>query len=103
MARWSYTTQLPCKKLQGVDEWGNETYGAEFSIDCTFAATVEMARDANGQEFVARHNVFTEDFSLVVGDMIGIAGEWQKIRSVQAWDMSQFGAADQPLDYKLVT
>ena len=102
-AAWSYTNTAKVKPLIGFDQWTQEiTYGEEYEIACTWTAKSEQMTDADGKEFVSRHEIFTEDARPKYLDMIRLKGHsnWEKIRSKTEWDMSPFGEAP---DYKVVT
>ena len=104
IARWTYTNIAKVKPFNGVDMWGNESYGTEYQIACTWTAVEGQERrtDANGMEYVVKQEIFTEDARPQFMDKIKIAGEdeFDTIRSRTNWDMSPF--ADTP-DFKLVT
>lgn len=101
-SRWVYTNTATVKPYLGQDEWGNASYGVEYTIACTWAAVSQQERDATGAEFVSRFEIFTEDDRPNVLDMILLNGDtqWQEIRSRTWWDMSPFGEVP---DYRIVT
>ncbi|MCO7643264.1 hypothetical protein NJI34_41610 [Pseudomonas sp. S 311-6] len=101
-ANWSYTNVATIRPRQGEDEWGNVSYGPEYTIACTWAAEASQQRDNNGAEFVGRHTIYTEDLRPKFLDLISFDGSngWEEIRSVTQWDMSPFGETP---DVKLIT
>ena len=108
IARWTYTNTATVKPFNGMDMWGNESYGTEYEIACTWTAVDSDERmmggqsGAGGSELILKHEVYTEDARPKYMDMILLNGatEWEKIRERTGWDMSPF--ADTP-DFKLVT
>lgn len=105
-ANWSYTNTAKVKTRISVDQWSGETvYSEPYEINCTWSAKAQEERDDNGQEFVSKNEIFTEDERPKHLDLILLNGQdeatdWQEIRSVTSWDMSFFGEVP---DYKLVT
>lgn len=101
-ANWTYTNVATVRPFLGSDEWGAAQYGPEFEIACTWAAKSEQVRDANGAEFVCRHQIYTEDLRPKFLDLIQFDGSngWEEIRAVTTWDMSFF---DEQPDVLLVT
>lgn len=101
-ANWSYTNEATVRPLLSRDSWGEETYGTEYTIKCTWAAKSMQHKDADGREFVSKHEVYTEDLRPKYGDYIrlGTQAQFEQIRSVTEWDMSFFNEAQ---DVKLVT
>ncbi|MFV0411146.1 MAG: hypothetical protein ACK5LJ_16035 [Paracoccus sp. (in: a-proteobacteria)] len=101
-ANWSYANTATVKPYLGQDEWGNASYGAEYTIACTWAAKAEQQRDATGAEFVTQNQIYTEDARPKFLDLIKLNGSdrWDEIRNVTGWDMSFFGEIP---DFLLVT
>lgn len=101
-SNWSYANTATIRPLLIRDEWGVTTYGEEYTIACTWAAKSEQARDANGAEFICRHQIYTEDLRPKFLDLIQFNGSngWEEIRSVTQWDTSFF---DEEPDVLLVT
>lgn len=104
IARWSYANTAIIKPFVSRDPLtGANQYGPEYTIFCTWEAGGNATMTAqNGDEFIAKHIIYTEDAGPRVRDMIRIGGraQWEEIRSVTEWDMSMF--ADVP-DFKLAT
>ncbi len=107
VGRWTYTNTATVRPraTQTGDGWSHgKEYGDEYTIDCTWNAISETASDDDGNEFVAKYEIFTEDSRPGYLDQIKINStnaRWATIRSVTEWDMSPFGEADSP-DFKLV-
>lgn len=101
-ANWSYTNVATIRPRISESEWGGVEYGPEYEIACTWSAKSEQVRDANGAEFVCRHQIYTEDRRPRFLDLISFDGSngWEQIRSVTQWDMSFF---DEEPDVLLVT
>lgn len=108
-ANWSYANTAKIKPFVSIDMMtGATTYGAEYTIDCTWEAKAEQVREIGGQggargaEFTSRHQIYTEDARPKYLDLIQLNGstEWEEIRSATQWDMSFFGETP---DYLLVT
>lgn len=109
IARWTYINTATVRPFLGINNWGGEvTYGEEYSIACTWSAESEIQSGMGGQsgsqgeEFVSRHIIYTEDRRPKRLDLIKFDGSdgWEEIRDRTEWDMSPFG--DTP-DVKLVT
>lgn len=102
-ANWSYTNTATVKPLLGFDQWTQQsTYGDEYIINCTWEAKSEQMRDSEGNEFVTKNIIYTEDSRPNYLDLIKLNGkdDFEEIRSVTEWDMSFFGETP---DFKVVT
>lgn len=102
-ANWSYTNSATVKPFLSLDMMtGVKVYGEPYEIACTWVAKSAQTRDNDGQEFVSRFEVYTEDDRPQYLDLILLSGddEWQEVRARTHWDMSFFG--EKP-DYLLVT
>lgn len=105
LSRWTYTNTATVYPFAGEDQFnGGVTFGAPFTIACTWEVGGKLMRDANGSEFVSRMIVYTEDARPKYRDEILLAGQTErlKVRDRLEWDMSPFGETDSP-DFKLVT
>lgn len=111
IARWSYRSVMTVRPFVSRDEWnGVTTYGPEYSVACDWIAAADQMRDARGQEFVSRYQVFHEARSpeglpVRVPAMLDIirldaSPEEQEVRDTLAWNMAAF---DDIPDYKTVT
>lgn len=106
VANWSYNNTATVRPFQDEDlENGGVTYGAEYTIACTWAAESKEMRDATGAEFVSNYIIWSEDPRPKYRDMIllnTVADTgWQMIRSHMEWDMLSL---DDPVpDYRTVT
>lgn len=103
MSEWVYTNTATVRPFLSVDQWSHQiVYGDEYQIDCTWVAKSEQQTDADGNEFVSKYEIFTENPAPKYLDMIQLRGhsEWQEIRSKTEWDFSMF---DEEPDFKLVT
>lgn len=105
IARWSYKNTATIRPYQDEDlENGGVTYGAEYTIACTWAAESKQMRDANGAEFVSNYIIWSEDARPKYRDLIKLntdaVTDWQEIRSHMEWDMYMF---DDVPDYRTVT
>lgn len=108
LGRWTYTNTATVKPHLGFDEWGNATYGPEYTIACTWGTNERQQRGLGGQsgaegaELTAENEIYTEDARPKRLDLILLNGhdDWQEIRQRVEWDMSPF---DDVPDYKLVT
>ena len=70
-ARWSYTATATVWPLLSRDDWaGVRSFGAPVSIACDYAAKVQRATDAEGQEFTTRQVLYTERSDIKPGDMV---------------------------------
>lgn len=102
-ARWSYTNTATVKPLLGFDQWTQQsTYGDEYTIDCTWEAKSEQMRDSEGNEFVTKNIIYTEDSRPKYLDLIKLNGKdyFEEIRTVNEFDMSFFNETP---DFELVT
>lgn len=112
IARWSYTNTATVYPFEGMDSFnGGASYGAPFTIACTWTGKSEQRRDANGAEFVTRDVFYTEDQRPKYRDRIAkgdttaqqwLAAKADEIRAVTDYDMSPFGEPDSP-DFEIVT
>lgn len=70
-ARWSYTATATVWPLLSRDDWaGARSFGAPVPIACDYAAKVQRATDATGQEFTTRQVLYTERADIKPGDMV---------------------------------
>lgn len=102
IARWSYKNVATVRPVLGLGEYGEATYGEPYVIACNWTAENITARQEDGQEFVGRHTIYTEDLRPQFGDEIQFLGSagYERIRSRTCWDMELF--SDTP-DVRLVT
>lgn len=102
IARWSYKNVATVRPVLGLGEYGEATYGEPYVIACNWAADNSMSRQEDGQEFVGRHTIYTEDLRPQYGDEIQFEGSagYERIRSRTVWEAAMFN--DTP-DAKLVT
>lgn len=107
-ANWSYTNVATVHPLIGTDNWGKATFGPSYEIACTWAAENKQETElggqqgAQGEEFVSRHTIWTEDPRPQYGDEIEFVGSngRERIRARMNWDMSFFNEIP---DFRLVT
>lgn len=104
-ANWSYTNTATVQPFTGVDEWGESTFGPEFTIACTWGTNGKQERNAagsSGAELTDADVIYTEDPRPKRLDRIRLNGytEFQEIRERVQWDMSFFGETP---DYRLTT
>ena len=111
IARFSYKNTATVRPFLGEDlENGGASYGDEFEIFCTWAASSTEERasasssQSKGAEFVSGYTIWTEDPRPAHRDQIllntdAVTG-WQEIRDHMEWDMLFFN--DTP-DFRLVT
>lgn len=93
-ANWSYTNTATIRPYIGRKDYtGEEVYGDEYEIACTWEAKSEQARDDRGIEFVTRNIIYTEDLRPKKLDLIRLStsDKWEEIRDRSEWDMSFFG------------
>lgn len=105
LSRWTYTNTATVYPFTGEDQFnGGVTFGAPFTIACTWTAKAELRKDPNGSEFITRNIVWTEDPRPKFRDKIQLAGDSRgyEIRGLVSYDMSPFGEADSP-DFELAT
>lgn len=116
IARWSYANVATIWPASGQDEYGRPSFGAPYTVACTWADTGDTQRDEAGNEFVPKSTFWLEaEYSGVVpacGDYIArfdLSSEQEPlfaganpIRKVTNWDMSPFGASETP-DWALFT
>lgn len=112
IARFSYKNVATVYPFEGEDPFnGGSSFGAPYTIACTWTGKSEQRRDNDGAEFVTKNIFWTEDQRPRYKDRIAmgdtLAAEWQdakadEIRTITNWDMSPFGETDSP-DFELVT
>ncbi|MNZ12931.1 hypothetical protein D3C78_298140 [compost metagenome] len=105
VARWSYTSTATVYPRASLDAFtGVETFGEAYTIACTWIEGGGMVlRDDEGDEFVAKTQVWCEDARPQVGDEIEMdGGQRERIKGRKRFDMSPFGEPDSP-DFELVT
>lgn len=116
IANWSYTEDLTVWPVTGVDQFNDPTFGAPYLLTGGWERGSDVARDAQGVEFVP-NSVFyfelardanpqpkIEDF-IVLGDQTLEAAptdDAERIRTVTTWGMELFGATELP-DWKVMT
>lgn len=102
IANWSYTNLATVKPVTGRDKYGEPTFGEPYEIKCGWGASSKVGMSDGGQEFIVRHNIYTEDPRPKYLDHVQLNGHtaWEEIKSRQEWEMSAFG--DTP-DYQLQT
>ncbi len=111
IAAWSYMYTATVTPVGGVDGVTGETLdGTPYTIACNVVATQNTdirpsggaASGIDGDEWIGRHTIYTEDPRPRKGDMIEFDGSdgQQIIRDRTMWDMTMF---DDVPDYKLET
>lgn len=98
-ANWSYTNIATVWPLEGeADAWTDQekTYGAPYTIACTWVAGAGRTIDENGVEFTPSCSYYHEDPRPKYGDWIvrGIGADrllGEMIKSHAEYDMSFFG------------
>ena len=105
IARWSYKNTATIRPFVSEDQYsGTITYGDEYVFPCTWAAESKQMRDMNGDEFVSRYIIWSEDARPKHRDLIKLntvaETDWQEIKDHMEWDMAMFN--DVP-DYRTVT
>lgn len=106
VARWSYqnvATVWPFVSQDDAD--GATVYGEPYEIACTWTAGGgEVRSDTNGNEFVSKSLIWTEDKRPKFQDQIEMAGSYgrETIRAIKHYDMSALGEPDSP-DFELAT
>lgn len=102
LASWSYKAVATVRPWLGEDtEQGGEVFGEPYEILCSWEAGGKERRDANGQEFVPRFELWTEANTPKHQDRITIAGtpvQDLEIRDIQGYGMEMF---DDLPDYRL--
>lgn len=73
-ARWAYTSKATLwPRAAQADGWGaGTTWARPVVIDCDYSSEAKTMRDAKGDEFQARLQVFTEHAVARLGDMLAI-------------------------------
>lgn len=102
-ANWTYTNTATVEPFLDEDLFnGGVTYGEPFEIACTWITKSEQRQDEQGDEFVSRHVIYTEDPRPKYRDRITLSGAAtaEVIRAVTGYDMSFFGESP---DFELVT
>lgn len=105
VSRWSYKNTATVRPFVSEDQYtGDIVYGDEYVFACTWAAESKQMRDMNGDEFVSRYIIWSEDARPKHRDLIKLntvaETDWQEIKDHMEWDMAMFN--DVP-DYRTVT
>lgn len=105
LASWSYTNVATIWPNYGTDEYGRPSFGAPYTVACTWADTGETQRDEAGVEFVPKSTFWAEfeygGTTPLRGDYIAkfdltgepdpVAAGASPLRKVTSWDMTPFG------------